>query len=61
MEPHKTAIERAFELARSGRYQSVSEVRKAVSDEGYFQQALSGTSLSRQLTAIIKAARLNRD
>lgn len=60
MDPHKTAIERAFELAHTGRYEKVSEIRKAVSDEGYFQNQLTGSSLERQLRAALKTARERR-
>jgi hypothetical protein len=57
MEPNKTALERAFELARSGRYQNVEQVKRAISAEGYVRQQVDGRELSRQLRAIIVAAR----
>jgi hypothetical protein len=56
MDPNKTALERAFELARSGRYANVELIRRAVSAEGYFQAQIEGPELTRQLRAIIAAA-----
>jgi hypothetical protein len=57
MEPHKTALERAFELARSGRFETVEQVRRAVGAEGYFQTQVEGRELARQLKALIVASR----
>jgi len=56
MDQSKTALERAFDLARSGRFQTVSELKKAVGDEGYMRSQLDGRALSRQLSEIIKAS-----
>lgn len=56
MDKNKTALERAFELARSGRYPTVEHIRRAVSAEGYFQNQLEGRELSRQLRGIIAAS-----
>ena len=54
MDQNKTALERAFELARSGRFQTVTELKKVVSREGYQASQLEGSQLSRQLTALIR-------
>ena len=56
MDQNKTALERAFELARTGRYPTVELIRRAVSAEGYFKNQLEGRELSRQLREIIAAA-----
>lgn len=56
MEAGKTTLERAFELARSGRFGTVSELKLAVAAEGYDKKQLEGQALSRQLSALIKAA-----
>ncbi len=56
MDQNKTALERAFELARSGRYPTVDTIRRAISAEGYFQNQIEGRELSRQLREIIAAA-----
>lgn len=56
MDQNKTALERAFELARSGRYPTVELIRRAISAEGYFQTQIEGRELARQLRALIDAA-----
>lgn len=54
MEVGKSTLERAFELARSGRYGSLSELKHAVAAEGYDRKQLEGAALGRQLSALIK-------
>jgi len=51
-----TALERAFQLAKSGECASVIELRKRLKDEGYSQQKIVGRSLLRQLETLIKSA-----
>jgi len=34
-EPHKPLVERAFELARSGRFKQVEDIERVLSKEGY--------------------------
>jgi hypothetical protein len=53
----QTALERAFELARSGTCRTLLEVRKALLAEGYSVSQLQGATLTRQLTATIRAAK----
>ena len=57
MEPTKPIIERAFELARAGSCRSVNDVRQALRREGYegVHAHLHGTTINRQITALIKA------
>lgn len=55
MDQNKTALERAFELARSGRYPTVAHIRRAISAEGYSQGQIEGRELSRQLRELIAA------
>jgi hypothetical protein len=58
MSYHPTIVERAFILAASGKFGSVSEVRKALKQEGYGQEGhVHSRSISRQLTALINRAR----
>ena len=57
MEVSKTALERAFELARSGQFLSVAELRRVVSHEGYVVSQLDGRALGSQLTKIIRQSR----
>lgn len=57
MDQTKTALERAFELAKSGRFTRVSDVKKAISDEGYSAAQVQGRMLTRQLGDLIRAAK----
>jgi hypothetical protein len=49
----KAALERAFELARSGRFTSVAELKRALRNEGYWADQISGSVLSAQLKDLI--------
>ena len=49
VDPNKTAIERAFELAKSGRAGSVDEIRRSLTSEGYSTHHLTGATLLAQL------------
>ena len=51
-----SAIERAFQLARSGRVKDIDEVRRVLRDEGYDARQLQGPSLLKQLRDAIKIA-----
>ena len=57
MEIGVTAIERAFELARSGASAGIEDIKAALKREGYGASAIEGRSLHRQLRALILAAR----
>jgi hypothetical protein len=52
-----TTIERAFQLAKSGSYSSVADIKKRLSVEGYSIAQITGGVLSGQLKALIEAAR----
>ncbi len=52
-----TALERAFQLAKSGDYTSVTDIKKRLGAEGYSVAQITGRVLSKQLDALIKAAR----
>jgi hypothetical protein len=60
MEKSTTAIERAFQLAKSGRLASMQEVQKALKAEGYSTYQLEGRSLHQQLRGLISVARDGR-
>jgi hypothetical protein len=49
-------LERAFELARSGKFASTTDIKSQLSKEGFQIDQLSGGSLMRQLRTIMKAA-----
>jgi hypothetical protein len=52
-----TTLERAFQMARSGQFASVAEIKKQLRIEGFSDSQVSGRSLSRQLKDLIRAAR----
>jgi hypothetical protein len=51
-----TTIERAFELASSGNYVSVSEIRKQLDSEGFYTSQITGGVLLRQLRNLMQQA-----
>ena len=55
-----TTIERAFELARSGRVANIEEIRVILKSEGYNVAKLSGPLLLRQLRLGIYDAALRQ-
>jgi hypothetical protein len=52
-----TAVERAFELARSARCLTTTDIRKKLKEEGHSLEAIAGPALLKQLTAILQAKR----
>ena len=52
-----TLIERAFQLAKSGRCLSLREVRQALRAEGYLDHQIEGKGLLDQLRTIMQAPR----
>jgi hypothetical protein len=60
MDYDTSALERAFELARSGRCKSVQEIRTVLKSEGYWVSQIEGKFLSAQLRTLIKEARQKR-
>ncbi|MHA6298528.1 hypothetical protein [Devosia sp. CAU 1758] len=44
-----TALERAFALANSGRFHSVTDIRSALKAEGYSLEQITGGALLKQL------------
>ena len=57
MDNQKSALERAFEIAKSGRCASVSDIRLQLSMEGYGLSQVTGTILFRQLRTLMKQSR----
>lgn len=57
MDPNVSPIERALQLAGTGRYATVAEVRLQLVREGYSQKQLEGPVLRKQIMAIISKAR----
>ena len=52
-----TALERAFQLARSGQVAGLTEIITSLNREGYSANQVEGRLLKRQLADLIKAAR----
>jgi hypothetical protein len=57
MVPNLTAVERAFQLARSGKARDTNEIRRVLKAEGYSDQAMVGSSILRQLRDLIERAK----
>ena len=58
MDPRVSALERAFQLARSGRVANVDEIRKELKREGYDASAMDGgPTLGMQLRKLNREAR----
>ncbi len=59
--PRRPTVERAFELARSGRYRHMREIRKQLVREGCddVDRHLAGTGLRKQLLGAAAEARAN--
>lgn len=53
----QTVLERAFELARSGRFANASDIKRALVAEGYSVAQFTGRTLTKQLRAAIDEAR----
>ena len=54
MDINHTALERAFQIARSGKVTSMQELRALLSKEGYTASQVDGPALGRQLREIIR-------
>ncbi len=53
-DPNTSVIERAFQLAKSGRCSAVQDIRYCLKIEGYSDAQVTGTTLLRQLRTLIK-------
>ena len=59
MDGKVSALERSFQLARSGRIATVDDIKKQLRQEGYVVSSeYDGSSLRSQLRNLIKAAHL---
>src|SRR5262245_54454905 len=56
-----SSLERAFELARSGKCASMDEVRWRLRAEGYSTEQLIGPVLMQQLRELLQAAKVEPD
>jgi hypothetical protein len=53
----KSPLERAFELASSGQVDTIKQLRRALSKEGYEVEQITGPVLYEQLRKRMKAAK----
>jgi hypothetical protein len=58
MSRHTTALERAFDLAREGKCNSVADIVRKLNAEGYSGSQVEGATLRKQLSTLIKSARI---
>ena len=49
-------LERAFQLAKSGKYATVDDLKTPLGKEGYSDNQVTGRQLTQQLRALIVAA-----
>jgi hypothetical protein len=56
MEQNKSVVERAFELARSGKYSSVKSLVAQLNAESYNTLQITGRTLRTQLRKLIEAS-----
>lgn len=57
MTMHKTTLERAFEIARAGACETVEDIRRQLTREGFDRHQVEGRTLTRQLMDILRKAR----
>jgi hypothetical protein len=57
MKKSTTAIERAFQVAKSGRFASMRDIEQVLKAEGYSIQPLDGRSLCEQFRQLMRASR----
>lgn len=56
MEIRVSQLERAFELARSGRCTTVADIKRKLREEGYQDDQVEGPLLFGQLNSLMKSA-----
>jgi hypothetical protein len=57
MDVRKSALERAFDLARSGACENVGAIKKRLDHEGYASGQVEGPALTKQLNTLIEDVR----
>ncbi len=57
VDPYRTSLERAFELARSGRCATIDEIKQRLKAELFDQHIIEGRALRSQLRKLIAASR----
>ena len=57
MDQNTTALERAFQLAKSGEVATIDALKRQLRAEGYSAGTITGTTLSKQLRTLIQASK----
>ena len=60
MEPNVSTLERAFHLAGTGLFSTVTEIKLRLAREGYRHELVEGPELIKQLTSAMTEARAAR-
>jgi hypothetical protein len=60
MNPYKSALERAFEMANAGKCETVASVIQRLNKEGYNGTQVTGRSLVKHLSTLIADAKQKR-
>jgi hypothetical protein len=60
MEPNVSTLERAFYLAATGRFATVTEIKLKLAREGYRHELVEGPELTKQLLSAMTKARAAR-
>ena len=60
MEPNVSTLERAFYLAGTGLFSTVTEIKLRLAREGYRQEMVEGLELTKQLMAAMTSRRRKR-
>ncbi len=61
MQIRVSQLERAFELARSGRCTTVADIKRRLREEGYQDDQVEGPLLFGQLNSLMKKSASNAD
>jgi hypothetical protein len=57
VDPHRTSLERAFELARSGRYATIDETKQRLTMEMYDQHMVEDALCDLNFASLIAGSR----
>jgi hypothetical protein len=61
MDPHKSSLERAFEMANAGKCETVATLINRLNKEGYDGNQVHGRSLAKHLSTLIADAKQKRE
>lgn len=57
MDGRRTCIERAFDLAQSGKYDKAADIRETLKREGYNIAQIQGPAMQKQIRNLILSAK----